>query len=305
MRTDRESVSGGGAWLQLLRPPNLFTVPGDPLAGAMITAACGGAVAGGRLGAAVGASLMLYCAGLLSNDYFDLEADRRERPERPLPSGAVRPRSAIAWAAVLAALGIGLASWCGTRCAAVALALALLVLLYNRTAKRFPVSGPLAMGACRALSLLLGAASAAWPVPPAAWVAAATLLLLIASVTLIARRETEAIRLGMIRWSPLAVSAIGLGGYVCWAMGRAPASELTRWGTVLVALGAIVWMGDCGRCLDGRMPVPACVGRLIRGLLLVQAAWCLAGGVTGAILAGMLCASLPAATSAARRFYAS
>ena len=32
------------------------------------------------------ASGCLYCGGMVWNDYFDIEQDRRERPSRPLPS---------------------------------------------------------------------------------------------------------------------------------------------------------------------------------------------------------------------------
>ena len=52
-------------WLQLLRAPNLFTVPGDPLAGYLL--ACYGAVEP-RVLLPVFASLCFYSSGLLVND---------------------------------------------------------------------------------------------------------------------------------------------------------------------------------------------------------------------------------------------
>src|SRR5204862_7712842 len=83
------------AWLQLFRFPNLFTVPGDPLAGFLIAT-------GGRLDSralcAVFASLCIYAAGLAMNDLADFAEDLRERPKRPLPSAAIS-RSA-AWIVV-------------------------------------------------------------------------------------------------------------------------------------------------------------------------------------------------------------
>jgi 4-hydroxybenzoate polyprenyltransferase len=67
-----------------LRLPNLFTVPGDPIAGFLL--ACGAAnqrvaLLDYRVAFAVIASLCLYSAGLVMNDLFDLEEDRRDRPE--------------------------------------------------------------------------------------------------------------------------------------------------------------------------------------------------------------------------------
>ena len=64
-------------WLQLVRAPNLLTVPGDPLAGFLLATF---GVLRAQAAFAVGASLCLYAAGLLWNDLFDLEEDRRERP---------------------------------------------------------------------------------------------------------------------------------------------------------------------------------------------------------------------------------
>ena len=42
----------------------------------------------------VAASVFLYLAGMVLNDVYDVEIDRRERPDRPLPSG----RIPVAWA---------------------------------------------------------------------------------------------------------------------------------------------------------------------------------------------------------------
>ena len=74
------------AWLQLFRVPNLFTVPGDPLAGFLI--ATGGHLDTRAL-CAVLASLAIYAAGLAMNDLADFAEDKSERPKRPLPSGAI------------------------------------------------------------------------------------------------------------------------------------------------------------------------------------------------------------------------
>ena len=65
------------AWLQLLRAPNLLTVPGDPVAGYLL--AMHGGVPRMELLGAVLASLFFYCAGLLLNDVRDLDEDRRDR----------------------------------------------------------------------------------------------------------------------------------------------------------------------------------------------------------------------------------
>jgi 4-hydroxybenzoate polyprenyltransferase len=107
------------------------------------------------------ASVALYCGGMVWNDVFDVEQDRRERPFRPIPSGAISPTSArrlgiglltTGWfCAVLAGLG---RETFNTGPPIIALLLVAAILLYDRWLKRTP-AGPLGMGACRFLNVLL------------------------------------------------------------------------------------------------------------------------------------------------------
>src|SRR4051812_1422919 len=100
-------------WLQLFRAPNLFTVPGDPLAGFLLAYGWthdGSAHLDARAGCAVAASLCLYAGGLVMNDLADAAEDRRDRPQRPIPSGSVPIRSALTACALLSVAGIG-AMW--------------------------------------------------------------------------------------------------------------------------------------------------------------------------------------------------
>ena len=70
---------------------------------------------------------MLYLAGMALNDLADREEDARERPERPIPSGAVSPRAAaliggsLLLGGVLVARGAG-ARWTGPALAAMVVA---------------------------------------------------------------------------------------------------------------------------------------------------------------------------------------
>ena len=90
------------SWLQLIRLPNAFTVPGDVVAGWYLAGAAGRP----GLFLLLGSSLSMYWAGLILNDCFDLEKDREERPDRPLPSGRIS--LAVAWTAGLSLLTLGL-----------------------------------------------------------------------------------------------------------------------------------------------------------------------------------------------------
>src|SRR5205807_1967965 len=125
-------------WLQLFRAPNLFTVPGDPLAGFLLASA-GRAPAFGALCFAILASLCFYCYGLLLNDLADLEEDRRDRPSRPLPSGAVKKRVVAQTAWMLALAGIAFSYFAGTQAFWTGCALLVAVALYELVGKKIPI----------------------------------------------------------------------------------------------------------------------------------------------------------------------
>jgi 4-hydroxybenzoate polyprenyltransferase len=108
-------------------------------------------------------SACLYSGGMIFNDFFDVEQDRRERPHRPIPSGHVTRRMAGFLGTVMLAAGVlfSILAWLSNRESAtvwtIVLAVLLVgaILLYDGPLKRTPV-GPAAMGLCRFLNVLLG-----------------------------------------------------------------------------------------------------------------------------------------------------
>src|SRR5437588_175737 len=102
-------------YAQLVRLPNLPTALADVCLAALALA---GQPPAGRLadGFPWGvfallllASGLLYSSGMVWNDFFDQEQDRRERPFRPLPSGRARPGEAAWVGAGLMAGGVACA----------------------------------------------------------------------------------------------------------------------------------------------------------------------------------------------------
>ncbi|MBN9518829.1 UbiA family prenyltransferase, partial [bacterium] len=145
------------AFAQLLRLPNVFTAFADiALAGCVGASVYAGWESGDYLGALALLALAsgcLYMAGMVWNDVFDLAEDTRDRPFRPLPSGRVSVRTAGLLAGALTLVGVGLTFIAGAAVYGVALAVA--VLLYDGWLKATPF-GPVAMGTCRFLNVLLG-----------------------------------------------------------------------------------------------------------------------------------------------------
>lgn len=145
------------AWAQLVRLPTVFTVIAD--VGAAYLLVAGGADPWWPLLRVLGSGIALYWAGMVFNDVFDVERDRRERPARPLAAGQISLAAAALAGSALMFVGVLLAAAAGRLPGTVAVALAIMILAYDGPLKGLPIA-PLAMGSCRFLSFLLGASAA-------------------------------------------------------------------------------------------------------------------------------------------------
>ena len=132
----------------------------------------------------------LYGGGVVFNDVFDAELDKLERPERPIPKGIVTLSEASILGIALLILGI-LASFAVSRMSGgIAVVIAIASLVYDKWSKHSAIAGPLNMGLCRGLNLLLGvsiihAALENW------WFLAFVPVVYIAAITMISRGEVH------------------------------------------------------------------------------------------------------------------
>ncbi|MDB6173512.1 MAG: puitative transferase [Chthoniobacteraceae bacterium] len=294
-------------WLQLFRAPNLFTVPGDPLAGFLIA---NYGVLSIEMLFVIGASLCFYAAGLLDNDLADLAEDRAERPNRPLPSGAATIRSVWIATCGLTLLGLFLCVLAGGRAPVVGCAIVVAVGLYNHGVKRVPVLGALNMGLCRALSVILGASTVPVAVFPREAIAAATVIgLFIAAVTNLARFETRVATPLTAKWlPPLVLLCSWFAAWICISV-RTPdlflLHTMTFQGLLACAMALSITIAAGLTRKISPAPVPPSIGKFIRLLLLIQAAFCAHTGTKGLIIAGFLLALYPISRAVGKRFYAS
>ena len=170
------------AYAQLLRLPNVFTAMADPLAGWFLV---GGGSPAWNVALLMAASACLYTSGIVFNDCFDYRLDCRERPERPLPRGAIALATAWSLAVILMATGLLLAGLVGKVALGIAGFIAVMIFFYNAWAKCDAILGPLALGTCRFANFLLGMRCC----PPRLWIAPAILGIYVATLTFIARNE--------------------------------------------------------------------------------------------------------------------
>jgi 4-hydroxybenzoate polyprenyltransferase len=146
-------------YLLLIRAPNLFTVPSNIFVGyfAIIPTA---AADSGQLLSLILSSIFLYVSGIVLNDYFDLEIDRKERPNRPLASGRITKRNAMILAVVSIIAGnvfAMTASWASLLISAM---LTSVIIAYDFRLKRSTVANPISMGLARFLNIVLGGSPA-------------------------------------------------------------------------------------------------------------------------------------------------
>lgn len=272
------------AWGRLLRLPNVFTAQADVLVGLI----AGGVLANSPMaaGAILLCSSSLYFGGIVLNDVMDLDEDRRDRPQRPLPRGEISIGRAAATAFGLLAIGVLMGLFSGflvnrSAPAVVAIALTGSILVYNCLAKR-SYFGPLLLGVCRFLNVLLGwspillltPAAPAWYVFSTPVLTAAVTGSYVFTLSWIARYETVGLeRLAARLWIFLLTVPLVLIQFLA-SRGTGPWLDTTRWfgfvlfGLLLIACTRValrVWQNaDAGSI--GRT-----VGELLALILLVDA----------------------------------
>lgn len=195
-------------YLKLTRPANLPTAMADILAGCSISGFAILSKSGNfinpsdypNVGLLLCASILLYAGGVVLNDVFDLKIDQVERPERPIPRGVVTQKGASVFGAFLLITGTLLSFFVNYLSGDIALILALSILAYNSFSKKFQFLGPLNMGICRALNLVLGMSVFG---EISHWMYAVIPLLYIFAITLISRGEVYGQNKKHIIWAGL------------------------------------------------------------------------------------------------------
>ena len=157
------------------------------------------------------------------------------------------------------------------------------------------------MGMCRGCSLLLGA-SVIGLESPLVILAALGMVFYIMEVSNAAVLEAEGRLLKSVRWLPAVVLLIFFVVFHYKLGVVVPAS-------IILSLAAFTWAlrraVALGKAKEESSSIAGEIGRLIRGLLLIQAALCLVAGRPGLMAAGGLLLLWPVAIFLSRRFYAS
>jgi len=252
--------------LRLGRVSNLPTVWTNVLTGVVLA---GGADAPAHIALALLALSLFYVAGMFLNDAFDREFDARERPERPIPSGAASAHAVLgsgfamlgAGVVLLGITGLLPGAGGGWRAAAAGIALAGAIVLYDRHHKENPLS-PLLMGVCRMLVYLCAGFAVATEIPGRLLIAAALLVCYLIGLTYAAKQE----HVGRIEGTwPLAFLVVPFV-YLLPEVLRAPLALVLY----LALLGWVAWAVSL-LVRGGAGDVPRAVVSLIAGIALLDA----------------------------------
>jgi geranylgeranylglycerol-phosphate geranylgeranyltransferase len=102
---------------------------------------------------------MLTAASMVINDYYDRNIDAINEPKRPIPSGLVIPREAMAFAVILTTVGFLSAFLTNTAyplCLATAVLAWIIFVAYTTVGKRSGLPGNLLVSACVAIPFIYG-----------------------------------------------------------------------------------------------------------------------------------------------------
>jgi len=141
------------AYLELTRAHNLLGTALGVLAGALLVED----VATLPLAVAIVGAVLVAAGGYAVNDYFDIEIDKINKPERPIPSGRVSPKEAYALSLLLMGIGALISFVVGPVTGAFATLNAVLMYYYSKQLKRTGLVGNLAVSFSTASTILYGA----------------------------------------------------------------------------------------------------------------------------------------------------
>ncbi|MBC2711700.1 MAG: UbiA family prenyltransferase [Desulfosarcina sp.] len=245
-------------FLELVRIPGVFTAQADVLAGFLIAGAAVQKIPAFLL--LVMASSSFYSAGMALNDAFDAPIDARQRPGRPIPSGRIALNTAFYTGFGLLLLGLLLSRLAGFSSFVVGVVLAAAIITYDGGVKQVQWAGPVNMGACRYLNLLLGLSLA--PITAGSLLIPLLTGIYIFGVTALSRHETEGNDMRGILVCGMAIAVIPLLYWLLWLFDVLPVDA----GLVLCTVLFLVLSGLLLRL--AKQPSPANTQQTIKWLLM-------------------------------------
>ena len=149
-----------GGFIRLIRPVNCLMMGFAVLVGAVL--------ANPQLGSLNWINILFgfltgftFCAAaMVINDYYDRKIDAINEPQRPIPSGTVKPNEALAFVGVLSVVGFVFAGFVSFLCFVVAAAALAITATYITVGKRSGLPGNFLVSICVAIPFIYGSITA-------------------------------------------------------------------------------------------------------------------------------------------------
>jgi len=141
-------------YLQLVRIPGIFTAFSNVLIGYFFSLSQNPDFV--SLPFLLVTSGMLFSAGMVFNDFFDFNIDKKERPNRPLPSGKISKQNALFLGIIFLIIGNIFAFIVGYDSLFLSLVMTGIIISYNYRLKFSSFLGIFSLSVIRFLNVLLG-----------------------------------------------------------------------------------------------------------------------------------------------------
>ena len=141
-------------YLQLVRLPGIFTAFSNVLIGYFFSFTFNSEII--FLPYLLVTTGMLFCSGMIFNDYFDYNLDKKERSFRPLHSGKISKQHALLIGFIFLILANISAYFLGFNSLIISLILSCMILFYNLKFKSISFLGIFTLSIIRMLNILLG-----------------------------------------------------------------------------------------------------------------------------------------------------
>jgi len=146
-----------GGYLRLMRPVNCVMMGFAVIVGAAIANPDALSVSWPNLTYGFITGFMLTAASMSINDYYDRGIDAVNEPNRPIPSGLIKPRQALAFAFALTAIGFAAAYLTGVlRCFIIAIIAWIIFVTYTIFGKRTGLPGNFLVSLCVSIPIIYG-----------------------------------------------------------------------------------------------------------------------------------------------------
>jgi len=145
-----------GSYLRLMRPVNCLMMGFAVVVGAALANPDFLSIHWQNLVHGFITGFMLTAASMALNDFYDREIDAVNEPTRPIPSGLIKPKEALAFALTLTAIGFGAAYLTSIFCFVIAIIAWIVFVTYTAFGKRSGLSGNLLVSTCVAIPFIYG-----------------------------------------------------------------------------------------------------------------------------------------------------